>query len=242
SAYHNCDEGRAGGAGCEASGWALARGGGSVARRGPCSDGELWVLGTAVWGGTRGGVEESSRWGANSAGSGGCAGRGLRGRARGAELILPFQFNRAQLILPGFFLRSVARLKPGVTLEAASADIARMVPVWMSSWPAPRGVNPRAWEQWRITPALRPLRQDVVGRIEQGLWVVMGTMGIVLLIACANVTNLLLVRAEARERELAVCAALGAGWGQIVRQLLVESLALGLLGGLSGAAIAAVLL
>ncbi|HKQ74022.1 MAG TPA: ABC transporter permease [Blastocatellia bacterium] len=159
-----------------------------------------------------------------------------------AELILPFQINRAQLILPGFFLRSVAQLKPGVTLEAASADIARMVDLWMNSWPAPPGVNPRSWEQWRITPALRPLRQDVVGRIEQGLWVVMGTMGIVLLIACANVMNLLLVRAEARERELAVRAALGAGWGQIVRQLLVESLALGLLGGLLGAAIAAALL
>jgi predicted permease len=160
----------------------------------------------------------------------------------GAELILPFQFNRAEQILPGFFLRSVARLKPGVTLETAGADIARMVPVWMSSWPAPKGVNPRNWEQWRITPALRPLRQDVVGRIEQGLWVVMGTMGIVLLIAGANVTNLLLVRAEARQRELAVRAALGAGWGRIVRQLLVESLALGLLGGLLGAAIAAALL
>jgi predicted permease len=159
-----------------------------------------------------------------------------------AELILPFQFNRAELILPGFFLRSVARLKPGVTLEAASADIARMVPVWTSSWPAPPGTNPRDWEQWRITPALRPLRQDVVGRIEQALWVVMGTMGIVLLIACANVTNLLLVRAEARQRELAVRAALGARRGQIVRHLLVESLALGLFGGLLGAAIAAALL
>src|SRR5262245_64197823 len=109
-----------------------------------------------------------------------------------------------------------------------------MVPVWMSSWPAPRGGNPRAWEQWRITPALRPLRQDVVGRIEQGLWVVMGTMVIVLLIACANVTNLLLVRAEARERELEVRAALGAGWGQIVRQMLVDRLALGLVGGMLG--------
>jgi predicted permease len=158
------------------------------------------------------------------------------------ELILPFQFNRGQLSLPGFYLRSVARLKPGVTLEAAGADIARMVDLWMDSWPAPPGVNPRSWERWRITPALRPLRQDVVGRIEQGLWVVMGTMGIVLLIACANVTNLLLVRAEARQRELAVRAALGAGWGQIVRQLLVECLALGLLGGLLGAAIAAALL
>ncbi len=167
---------------------------------------------------------------------------GFRAVDTEAELILPFRFNRTQLILPGFFLRSVARLKPGVTLEAASADIARMVPVWMSSWPAPPGVDPRSWEQWRITPALRPLRQDVVGRIEQGLWLVMGTMGIVLLIACANVTNLLLVRAEARQRELALRAALGAGWGQIVRQLLVESLALGLLGGLLGVAIAAGLL
>src|SRR5215468_8776624 len=148
-----------------------------------------------------------------------------------AELIQPFQFNRSQLILPGFFLRSVARLKPGVTLEAASADIARMVPVWMSSWPAPPGVNPRNWERWRISPALRPLRQDVVGSIEQGLWVVMGTIGIVLLIACANVANLLLVRAEVRQQELAVRAALGAGWGRIARELLIESVTLAVVGG-----------
>jgi predicted permease len=121
-----------------------------------------------------------------------------------AELILPFRFNRAQLMLPGFFLRSVARLKPAVTLESASADLDRLGTVWMDSWPAPPGVNQRNWERWEITPALRPLRQDVVGRIEQGLWVVMGTIGIVLLIACANVANLLLVRAEARQRELAV--------------------------------------
>src|SRR5262249_5390149 len=104
-----------------------------------------------------------------------------------AELIVPLQFNRAQLILPGFFLRSVARLKPGVTLEAASADISRMVPLWMSSWPVPPGVNPRNWERWRIAPALRPLRQDVVGRIERGLWAGMGPRGSVLLIACGNV-------------------------------------------------------
>jgi predicted permease len=159
-----------------------------------------------------------------------------------AELILPFQFDRAQLILPPFFLRSVARLKSGVTLEAASVDIARMVPVWIRSWPAPPGVSPRNWERWRITPALRPLRYEVVGRVEQGLWVVMGTIAIVLLIACANVANLLLVRTEARQRELAIRAALGAGWGQLVGQLLMECLVLGLAGGLLGAAIAAALL
>jgi predicted permease len=159
-----------------------------------------------------------------------------------AELILPFQFDRAQLILPGFFLRSVARLKPGVTLDQAGADIARMIPVWMSSWPAPPGVNPRNWERWKITPDVRPLRQDVVGSIEKGLWIVLGTIGIVLLIACANVANLLLVRAEARQRELAVRAALGAGWGRIVGELLVESMALGLCGGLLGTGIAAALL
>jgi predicted permease len=159
-----------------------------------------------------------------------------------AELILPFRFNRAQLMLPGFFLRSVARLKPAVTLESASADLDRLGTVWMDSWPAPPGVNQRNWERWEITPALRPLRQDVVGRIEQGLWVVMGTIGIVLLIACANVANLLLVRAEARQRELAVRMALGAGRNQIAGQLLAESLVLGLLGGLFGTILAAVLL
>ena len=72
-------------------------------------------------------------------------------------------------------------------------------------------------------PALRPLKQEVVGNVGNVLWVVMGTIGIVMLIACANVANLLLVRADARQQELAVRAALGAGWGRIVRELLLES-------------------
>lgn len=155
-----------------------------------------------------------------------------------ADLIAPFRFNRAQLILPGFFLRTVARLKPGATLASASADIARMIPVWMSSWPAPPNVDPRNWERWKITPELRPLKQDVVGRVSSVLWVVMGTIGIVLLIACANVANLLLVRVEARQQELAVRAALGAGWGRIVRELLLESTLLGVIGGLFGLGLA----
>jgi predicted permease len=151
-----------------------------------------------------------------------------------ADVFMPFQFNRAQLILPGFAFPAIARMRPGVTLEAANREIARLIPVWMSSWPAPPGVKPKNWERWRITPQLRPLKQDVVGRIQSGLWLVMGTIGMVLLIACANVANLLLVRADARQRELAVRAALGAGKGRIVWELLLESTMLGMLGGALG--------
>ena len=90
-----------------------------------------------------------------------------------------------------------------------------------SGWtPGRTGPAPirKVYETWRITPALRPLKQEVIGNVGDVLWVVMGTIGIVMLIACANVANLLLVRAEARQQELAIRAALGAGWGRIVRE------------------------
>ncbi len=153
-------------------------------------------------------------------------------------MIVPLAFDRAALILPGFGFQGVGRLKPGVTIAQASADVARLVPIWMTSWPAATGVNPRVYEQWRIAPALRPLKEDVVGNVASVLWVLMGTIGIVMLIACANVASLLLVRAEARQQELAVRAALGAGRGRIVRALLIESVLLGLLGGVLGVALA----
>ena len=84
----------------------------------------------------------------------------------------------------------------------------------------------------------RPLKQDVVGNITDVLWVLMGTIGVVLLIACANVANLLLVRVEGRQQELAMRAALGAGWGRIARELLQESLLLGVIGGALGVGVA----
>src|SRR6267143_3517850 len=154
------------------------------------------------------------------------------------DVILPLAFERGKLILAGFGYHGIARLKPGVPIAEANADITRMLPIWMDSWSNGPGTNPHFYETWKITPMIRPLKQEVIGNVSEVLWVVMGTIGLVMLIACANVTNLLLVRVESRQQELAVRAALGAGWGRIVRGLLVESIMLGLMGGVLGAAFA----
>jgi predicted permease len=151
------------------------------------------------------------------------------------DLIVPLALDRNKLILAGFGLQGIARLKPGVTVSEANADITRMLPIWMHSWSNGTGTDPMFYLNWKITPDLRPLKQQVVGEVGNVLWVVMGTIGIVMLITCANVTNLLLVRTEARQQELAIRAALGAGTWRIIRALLLESLILGLAGGLLGA-------
>lgn len=154
------------------------------------------------------------------------------------DLIVPLAFDRGKLILAGFGYHGMARLKAGVTIEQANADITRMLPIWMDSFTNGPGSNPHFYETWKITPMIRPLKQEVLGNVSEVLWLVMGTIGLVMLIACANVTNLLLVRVEARQQELAVRAALGAGWGRTVSGLLVESLMLGLTGGVLGVVVA----
>lgn len=159
------------------------------------------------------------------------------------DLILPHQFDRSRMFLgPLFGPQGLARLKPGVTLEEANADVARMLAIWLSAWSPNPGINRTFFENARLVPMVRPLKQEVVGEIGTALWIVMGTLGLVLLIACANVANLLLVRAEARGPELSVRAALGASRAQISRTLLVESVTLGSLGGLAGLGLAAVAL
>jgi predicted permease len=154
------------------------------------------------------------------------------------DLILPLTFDRGRVILAGFGFNGIGRLKPGVTIVQANADLARLLPVWMDTWSNGPNTNGRWYENWRIRPTIRPLKQQVVGNVGDVLWVVMGTIALVMFIACANVTNLLLVRAEARQHELALRAALGAGAARIVRSLLVESVMLGLMGGALGVVVA----
>jgi predicted permease len=157
-------------------------------------------------------------------------------------LITPFQFDRNKVNLGNFSYEGLARLKPGVTLEQVNADVARMLPIVMTSFPAPPGFSLKLFEEAHIGPNVRPLKRDVVGDVGSLLWVLMGSVGIVLLIACANVANLLLVRVEGRRQELAVRAALGASRGRIAADLLFESLILGLLGSAVGLGLAYVAL
>jgi predicted permease len=154
------------------------------------------------------------------------------------DVILPQRFDRARVFLGNFSFEGIARLKPGATVAQANADVARMLPIWLETWPAPLGLDKTVFRNAGLAPALRPLKQDIVGNITDVLWVLMGTIGVVLLIACANVANLLLVRVEGRQQELATRAALGAGRGRIARELIQESLTLGAMGGVLGVGVA----
>jgi putative ABC transport system permease protein len=153
-------------------------------------------------------------------------------------ILVPLQFDRGKTFLGNFSYQAVARLRPGVTLAQANADASRMIPIALHRFPPFPGYSEKMFEEARLAPALRPLKQSVLGDIGKVLWVLMGTVGMVLLIACANVANLMLVRVQGREHELAIRAALGAGWRQIVGELLLESLTLGVLGGVLGLGIA----
>jgi predicted permease len=154
------------------------------------------------------------------------------------ELIEPMRFDRNKIFLGNFSYQGIARLKPGVSLQQANADIARMLPGWIKSWPTPPGFSRVLFENAGFGPKVQPLKNEVVGDVGSTLWVLMGTIGLVLLIAIANVANLLLVRAEARQQELAVRAALGAGSRRVAQELLTESITLGILGGALGLALA----
>jgi predicted permease len=154
------------------------------------------------------------------------------------SVILPFKWDRGKTTLGNFSQQGLARLKPGVTLQQANADVGRMLPLVVRSFPAPPGFSAKLFDDAHIGPNLHPLKNQVVGDVGSMLWVIMGSIGMVLLIACANIANLLLVRVEGRRQELAVRSALGAGPYRIAGELLFESVILGLLGSAIGLGLA----
>lgn len=153
-------------------------------------------------------------------------------------LFLPLQLDRAKNFLGGFAFDAIARLKPGVTLAEADRDVARMLPIVLRSFSAPPGYSVKMFEDARIAPNLRSLKEDVIGDVGGVLWVLMGGIGLVLVIACANVANLLLARVEGRRQELAIRAALGASRRRIATQMLLESLILALVSSAFGLGLA----
>ena len=154
-----------------------------------------------------------------------------------ADVYLPVQPDRTTARFPSFDGRGIARLKPGVTLAQADADAARILAILSREFSpsTPAGPGPLL----RVTPRLRPLKTSIVGSMGGTLWILLGTIALLLVLACASVANLVLVRTEARRPELTLRAALGAGRAAIASIVLTESLMLGLAGGLAGLGIAA---
>jgi len=153
-------------------------------------------------------------------------------------VVLPMKIDRSTIHAAGFNYQAIARLKPGVTIEQANADVARLLPSLTERFPLPEGFTKQMFNDARFGSLVRPLDVDVVGDIGSMLWILLGTVGLVLLVACANVANLFLVRAEARQQELAVRLALGAEARQVAWQLMSESLSVAAIGGMLGTALA----
>ena len=153
-------------------------------------------------------------------------------------LFLPLKIDRDKVVLGNFSYQAVARLRPGATIADLNADVSRMLPIVFHSFPPFPGVSLKMFEDVHMGPKLSPLKHFVIGDVSKLLWVLMGAIGLVLLIACANVANLLLVRVEGRRQELGIRSALGASRGRITAELLLESTVLGLLGSALGLALA----
>ena len=147
---------------------------------------------------------------------------------------IPHQLDPASADFGAHFIAAIARLRPGITIEAATEDARSLIARFREVGYGP-GWFTDVFDGGAI---VRPLRDQIVGAVREPLLIVFGTVGFVLLIACGNVANLLLVRAEGRRQENAVRVALGSGRFRLVRQMLVESALLALMGGTAGVLLA----
>jgi putative ABC transport system permease protein len=150
------------------------------------------------------------------------------------ELLVPFQFDPANPgSRGGHFLSVIGRLKPGVTMEQAQSEMTSLMAGWRSESRAQHLLNAQ-----NHPVVMLGLHEDVVGAARKAVWLLMAAVGFVLLIACVNVANLLLARAESRHREFAVRLALGAGVKRMVRQFVAEGFVLVFIASILGVVLA----
>jgi predicted permease len=154
---------------------------------------------------------------------------------------VPARFNPASPPTGNFGWNAIGRLKEHVRVDQAANNLEPLVGRAMEEFIT--SDNYRAFlKEGGYRPVVRALKEDIVGNVREPLWILLGTVGMVLLVACGNVANLCLIRAEARQREIAVRLALGGSRRELIRKLLVEAMVLSAVGGALGVAIAAVTL
>lgn len=163
--------------------------------------------------------------------------RGFAYPSPSVELWIPIAFDPPHASAGSFNYVGVGRLRHGVTIDEARADLATMSPHILEEFPS--GIPAAMWAQAHVQPTVYDLRDSLVGDVARMLWILLASVGIVLIIACANVANLFLVRGEGRQLEYALRGALGSGLAGILAQSLSESALLSLAGGAIGVVLAA---